>query len=78
MTEYYLLDLLGFTLNGKSFNHSLSNDEWKTIYELAKKQTLTGILLEGIKKLPKEQCPPKQVLLQWFTNVENIRKGIKN
>lgn len=74
MTEYYLLDLLRFTLNGKSFNHSLSNDEWKTIYELAKKQTLTGILLEGIKKLPKEQCPPKQVLLQWFTNVENIRK----
>lgn len=74
MTEYYLLDLLRFTLNGKSFNHSLSNDEWKTIYELVKKQTLTGILLEGIKKLPKEQCPPKQVLLQWFTNVENIRK----
>lgn len=70
----YFLDLLSFSVSNKQFHHILTDDEWKSIYDLAKKQTLTGILLEGIKKLPKEQCPPKAILLQWFTNVENIKK----
>ncbi|MDM8145792.1 nucleotidyltransferase family protein [Bacteroides eggerthii] len=74
MKENYFLDLLKCSLNNKPFPHYLKENEWTTIYELAKKQTLTGILLDGIKKLPKEQCPPKPILLQWFTHVEKIRK----
>lgn len=74
-SESYFLQLLKYSLSENSvFPYFLSNTEWKEIYELSKKQTLTGILLEGIKRLPKEQCPPKPILLQWFTNVENIKR----
>lgn len=72
--EKSFLDLLSFSVNGRPFSHTLTDDEWKSVYDLAKRQTLTGILLEGIKRLPQEQCPPKAVLLQWFTHVENIKK----
>lgn len=74
MKDSFFLDLLKCSLNNKPFLHHLKDNEWKIVYEEAKKQTLTGIMLEGIKRLPKEQCPPKPILLQWFTNVENIKK----
>lgn len=70
----FFLDLVSFSVSDKPFCHILTDDEWRLVYDLAKKQTLTGILLEGIKRLPKEQCPPKAILLQWFTHVENIKK----
>lgn len=70
----FFLDLVSFSVSDKPFCHTLTDDEWRLVYDLAKKQTLTGILLEGIKRLPKEQCPPKAILLQWFTHVENIKK----
>lgn len=41
---------------GKSvrLSHSLSDDEWQEMFELAQKQALLGIAFEGVKKLPQE------------------------
>lgn len=74
MKENYFLELLRCSVTDEEFAFILSEKEWSNIYDQAKQQTLTGILLEGIKKLPKEKCPPKTILLQWFTKVENIKK----
>ena len=40
--------------------------EWNELFEIAKKQTLIGITFAGIEKLPQEQRPPKDILLQWY------------
>lgn len=56
----------------------LTEQEWEDLYSLSKKQTLTGIILEGIKQLKEEQTPPKNILLRWFTNVEKIKEKNKN
>lgn len=48
-------------------------NEWKEIYQLAKQQTLVGILFAAIEKLPATQRPPKPLLMQWFAFTENIR-----
>lgn len=64
------------TLTRQNFP-TLTEQEWEELYDLSKKQTLTGIILEGIKQLKAEQMPPKKVLLKWFTNVERIREKNK-
>lgn len=56
---------------------TLTGLEWEELYNLSKKQTLSGILLEEIKKLKTEQLPPKGILLKWFTNVERIKEKNK-
>lgn len=56
-----------------SFSKSPTANDWKEIYQLAKQQTLVGILLAAIEKLPAAQRPPKPLLMQWFAFTENIR-----
>lgn len=52
----------------------LSADEWASLRLEFKKQGMLGIGYVGITKLPKEQCPPIQILAQWVHNAEKIRK----
>lgn len=51
-----------------------TTDEWKEIYKLAKQQTIVGVLFDAIERLPKEQCPPKPLLLKWFAETEIIQE----
>ena len=53
--------------------YSPTVEQWKELFELSKKQTLSGITFEGIEKLPQEQRPPKDIILQWFSLRERIK-----
>lgn len=39
--------------------------DWTDLYAEAERQAVTGIFLEGLERLPKEQLPQKDFLLQW-------------
>ena len=51
-----------------------SHDEWQELFEIAKKQTLVGIVFAAAEQLPPQQRPPKETILQLFTLCENIKK----
>ena len=55
-----------------SLSKSPSVTEWNLLFELAQQQTLVGVLYAALEKLPADQKPPKQVLLQWFMIKERI------
>lgn len=55
-------------------SHTLSEKEWNEIFGLAKKQALIGIMFEGVERLPQEQWPPRNVVLQWAMMVESIKR----
>ena len=42
-----------------------SAKEWEAIYDLLSKHTLLGIGYVAIQKLPREQWPPKMLVLKW-------------
>lgn len=52
----------------------LTDKEWKAVFALAKKQALSGIVLEGVKRLPKEQWPKADVVMAWTLAAETIRR----
>lgn len=42
-----------------------SAHEWEALYEEAERQAIVGLMLGGLDRLPKEQLPQKEFLLQW-------------
>lgn len=52
---------------GNATRVALPDDvDWNALEDLAAKQGLSAVMVDGIEKLPEEQRPPKPVLLQWI------------
>lgn len=47
-----------------------SDAQWDALYEEALDQAIAGFLLCGIERLPKEQQPPHDLLLEWTVNAQ--------
>ena len=43
--------------------------DWSAVQELAMQQGLYAVVLDGVEKLPAEQRPPQEVLLEWIGEV---------
>ncbi len=54
--------------DGKEFidGSALKGFDWNAFYEFARKQTLVGVVFDGIQKLPKETAPHFDLLMRWF------------
>ena len=46
-----------------------SLEEWKSLYSIAMKHTLMGVVFSGIERLPQLQRPPQSVLSKWIATV---------
>ena len=49
--------------------------DWTAIYQEAQRQCVSSILLDGIERLPIEQRPSQQLLLQWICIVQMNEKN---
>ncbi|WP_297243637.1 nucleotidyltransferase family protein [uncultured Prevotella sp.] len=60
--------------DGKEFlsGETLGNFDWNAFYRFAKKQTLTGVIFEGIQRLPKKYAPDQALLMNWFGQSQRI------
>ena len=52
--------------NRDKLSRVLSTAEWEALYDEAERQTIVGVLLDGLERLPAEQLPPVLVKLQWI------------
>ncbi len=53
---------------------ALSGFGWMSFYDFARKQTLVGVLFQGVRQLPKAVAPPFALLVKWLGESESIRK----
>lgn len=73
MTLFF--ELIQVALGRKaSLSHTPSAEQWQELYLLSKKQALLGINYAAIERLPKEQRPPRKLLLQWCLAAERIKE----
>lgn len=54
-------------------SRSLTDKEWKDLYEQILNQAMSGICFAGVEKLPKEQLPPGELLFEWYGDVTLIK-----
>lgn len=50
---------------------------WNDALEMAQEQSIEGVLLSAIERLPEDQRPPKLVLLQWIGSVQILGANSK-
>ena len=79
MTEKIYYKFIQFALGtyeGKEFldGSALQGFDWQRFYAFAKKQTLAGIVMDGISRLPKEVAPKLGLLMNWFMMSQNISR----
>ena len=48
-----------------SFEKDLTHVDWAKLYNMAKVQTLIGVLNDGVHRLPESQLPPDHILEKW-------------
>lgn len=58
-------------------NVLLDESGWKTVYEMACKQALAGIVIDGVERLPMEQKPSYDVLMPWIGLVAKLEERNK-
>lgn len=69
-----LFDLIQVAIGQRTaLSYSPSNYEWSSLYIEASKQSVLGIVFEGVQKLPKEQWPPQSLLFEWIGGSEHIK-----
>lgn len=49
-----------------SLKQVYTDKQWNEALEMAQEQTITGVLVTALERLPKEQLPSKMLLLQWL------------
>lgn len=56
------------TYEGKEFldGSALRDFNWSAFCEFAKKQTLMGVVFDGVQRLKKDVAPPLPLLMSWF------------
>lgn len=52
--------------NRERLSHVPTPEDWMGVHDESERQAVTGILLHGIDRLPVEQRPPQDILLQWI------------
>jgi hypothetical protein len=66
----FLRRAAGLEANANYAPVNLSADEWRKIYEEAKRQSVLDVVFDAVSKLPKEELPPKSLLMCWAAHAE--------
>ena len=56
--------------NRQTLTSCPTDEEWESLYNECEKHALLGIAFAGVEKLPKEQCPPFDVLAEWLHDAQ--------
>lgn len=60
---------------GRCLSKTPTNEEWKVLYDMAKKQCLVGICFSGVQKLSSlEQVPEEMLYLTWMGMAAKIQQ----
>lgn len=74
MKELFI-ELLQITVGTRdSLSRVPSGLEWQTLYDEGRRQAVDSIILVGLERLPKNQLPPKALLLQWIGTGELLKQ----
>ncbi len=73
-TEEIFLSLVRLGISANSSGRIAYNDnsqpiDWESIEALATQHGLSAVVVDGVERLPKDQRPPKALLLQWIGEV---------
>lgn len=74
MLETYFFELIQISLSHKkSLSGVPTREQWKGLYDLARRHAIIGVLFPAIERLPEAQRPPSDILIGWYAVSEKIK-----
>ena len=68
-----LFELLQIALGNRvKLSRVPTKEEWMAIYQESEKQSILGVMRDGLERIPEEQRPSQDILLQWIGCVQMI------
>ena len=71
--SYNIIYFLQYCINCKYNLIPTKKINWDKLYSFGNKHAINGVLLEGIKKLPKDMAPQRNMLMKWLALGEQIK-----
>ena len=69
------IELLQIALgNRKALSSPCTDEEWEDVYDVAKRQAMTGIIFYAISQLPAEEMPPAKLKVIWTMTALQIEE----
>ena len=69
------IELLQITLGNRiELSRAPSKAEWEDLFEEARRQTVVGLLLEGLEHLAIEQRPTQLLILEWIGEAQIVEQ----
>ena len=68
MSHTTFFNLIRLAIRHQSYRID-ENINWQAIYDMAAKQGLSAVILDGIEQLPETKRPPQNMLLEWIGEV---------
>jgi hypothetical protein len=65
--------LLRSAMTGEGFEATPTATEWTALYQMARKQSVAGVVYTAVTRLDKAQQPPMTLALQWLSEAETTR-----
>lgn len=53
----------------------ISGDTWRAVFDMARCQTVTGLVYSGLQQLPSSQLPPEPMMLRWVAEADRIERA---
>lgn len=72
-TSDIFFQLVRYALDERHQAPQIEADEWDVMYELAKKQSIVGVVFESVKRMDREVEIPRQLKMKWFYNANKIK-----
>lgn len=73
--EQLFFELIRVALgNADELSHKPTDNEWKQLYDMAKKQSLVGICFAAVQRLPEDMRPPEMLYLTWMGMAAKIQQ----
>ena len=77
-TDKQLLALLRAGLGKENADELLllfqNPTDWEALYQMAARQTVTGIVFDGLRRLPQQCQPPRLLMLKWCNRVLQLEE----
>ena len=52
----------------------LTDEQWENVYEESVRQTVTGVIFEGLKCMPDEYLPDENLLAKWAAASDRVER----
>lgn len=53
----------------------IAGDTWRAVLDMARRQTVTGLVYSGLQQLPSSQLPPEPMMLRWVAEADRIERA---